>query len=125
MSCVITCRFTAATRSVHRRVFVCCQVKPPLLEGDDVPSLQFDPNKGEWVRVGRPAIVVVHDCSVPQPDPSTAPHTEMVVQLTLSSKAHPDDVAAVIERLQAAIKDAAAATGGRIDIQFALPEIIR
>jgi hypothetical protein len=49
----------------------------------------------------------------------------MVVQLTLSSAAHPDDVAAVIEKLQAAIKDATAATGGRIDIQFALPEIVR
>jgi hypothetical protein len=59
------------------------------------------------------------------PDLATAPHTEMTVQLTLSSKAHPDDVAAVIERLQAAIKDATAATGGRLDIQFALPEIVR
>lgn len=33
-------------------------------------------------------------------------------------------MAAIIARLQAAIKDAAA-TGGRIDIQFALPEIIK
>ena len=90
-----------------------------------MPSLQFDPNNGEWVRVGRPAIRVVHDCSIPQPDVSTAPHTEMTVQITLSSKAHPDDAAAVIERLQAAIKDAVAATGGRIDIQFALPDIVR
>jgi hypothetical protein len=90
-----------------------------------MPSLQFDPKTGQWIRVGRPAIVVVHDASVPQPDASTAPHTEMTVQLTLSSKAHPDDVAAVIERLQAAIKDAVAATGGRIDIEFALPEIVR
>jgi hypothetical protein len=49
----------------------------------------------------------------------------MVVQLTLSSQAHPDDAAAVIERLQAAINDATAATGGRIDIQFAMPEIVR
>jgi hypothetical protein len=90
-----------------------------------MPSLQFDPTTGQWVRVGRPAIVVVHDCSVPQPDASTAPHTGMTVQLTLSSLAHPDDVAAVIERLQAAIKDATAATGGRIDIEFAMPEIVR
>jgi hypothetical protein len=90
-----------------------------------MPGHLYDPEKGTLTRIGRPAVVVVHDCSVPQPDASTAPHTEMTVQLTLSSKAHPDDVAAVIERLQAAIKDAAAATGGRIDIQFALPEIVR
>jgi hypothetical protein len=89
-----------------------------------MPSFQFDPGKG-WVRVDHPAIVVVHDCSVPQPDVTNAPHTEATVQLTLSSKAHPDDVAEVIERLQSAIKDATAATGGRIDIQFALPDIIR
>ena len=49
----------------------------------------------------------------------------MTVQLTLSSLAHPDDVAAVIDRLQAAIKDATAATGGRLTIHFALPEIVR
>lgn len=90
-----------------------------------MPSLQFDPKTGHWVRVGHPAVVIVHDFSVPQPDASTAPRTEMTVQLTLSSLAHPDDVAAVIDRLQAAIKDATAATGGRIDIEFALPEIVR
>lgn len=90
-----------------------------------MPSLKFDPSTGQWLRIGRPATVVVHDCSIPQPDVSTAPHTEMTVQLTLSSQAHPDDVAVVIERLQSAIKDAANATGGRIDIEFALPEIIR
>jgi hypothetical protein len=49
----------------------------------------------------------------------------MTVQLTVSSLAHPDDVAAVIDRLQAAIRDAVAATGGRLAIQFALPEIVR
>lgn len=52
------------------------------------------------------------------------PHTEMMVQMTLSAQAHPDDVAAVIERLRA-IKDATAATGGRIDIHFALPDMFR
>lgn len=90
-----------------------------------MPSLQFDPKTGQWVRVGRPVVRVVHDCSTPQPDASSAPHTEMTVQLTLSSLAHPDDVAEVIARLQAAIQDATAATGGRLDIQFALPEIVR
>jgi len=90
-----------------------------------MPSMRFDPKTGQWVRVGNPAVVVVHDCNAPQPDASSTPHTAMTVQLTLSSLAHPDDVAAVIDRLQAAIKDAEAATGGRIDIEFALPDIVR
>jgi hypothetical protein len=61
----------------------------------------------------------------PPADSPEALRTEMTVQLTLSSLAHPDDVAAVIDRLQAAIKDAAVATGGRLDIRFALPDIVR
>lgn len=89
-----------------------------------MPSLKYDPDKGEWVRVGRPVVHVVLDFANP-PDLATTPRTAMTVQLTLSSKAHPDDVAAVIERLQAAITDATAATGGRLDIEFALPEIVR
>lgn len=90
-----------------------------------MPSYFYDPEKKTMTRLGPLPTRIVHDCSVPQPDATTAPHTEMLVQLTLSSKAHPDDAAAVIERLQAAIKDATAATGGRIDIQFALPDIVR
>lgn len=90
-----------------------------------MPGYFYDPAKKTLTRLGPLPTRTVHDCSVPQPDASTAPHTEMTVQITLSSKAHPDDAAAVIERLQAAIKDATAATGGRIDIQFALPDIVR
>jgi hypothetical protein len=88
-----------------------------------MPGHLYDPEKG-LTRVGRPATRSVLDFSNP-PDLATTPHTEMTVQLTCSSQAHPDDVAAVIERLQAAIKDATAATGGRIDIEFAMPEIVR
>lgn len=90
-----------------------------------MPSYLHDSTKNSFTRISPLPTRTVHDCSVPQPDATTAPHTEMTVQLTLSSRAHPDDVAAVIERLQAAIKDAATATGGRIDIQFALPDIVR
>jgi hypothetical protein len=85
---------------------------------------QADPNKG-WARLSRPVTPKVLVFGGPPADSPETPHTEMTVQLTLSSLAHPDDVAAVIERLQTAIKDATAATGGRIDIQFALPEIVR
>lgn len=85
---------------------------------------QADPSKG-WVRMSRPISKTVLSFSLPPADGPGTPHTEMTVQLTLSSLAHPDDVAAVIDRLQAAIKDATAATGGRIDIEFALPEIVR
>ena len=77
------------------------------------------------MRLSRPVTQSVLVFGGPPADSPETPHTEMVVQLTLSSKAHPDDVAAVIERLQTAIRDATAATGGRIDIQFALPEIVR
>lgn len=89
-------------------------------------EFKYDPSAKKWVEV-RPRRVtrVVHDCSAPLPGPETAPHTEMVVQVTLSAQAHPDDVATVLDRLQAAIKDATAATGGRIAIAFALPEIVR
>jgi hypothetical protein len=90
-----------------------------------MPGHLYDPKTGTLTRVGRPAIVVVHDCNAPQPDAASAPHTEMTVLLTVSSKAHPDDVAAVIDRLRAAIADAAAATGGRLDIQFAMPEVVK
>ncbi|MCI0703631.1 MAG: hypothetical protein L0241_21325 [Planctomycetia bacterium] len=83
-----------------------------------------DPNRG-WTRLSNPVTPKVMVFGGPPADSSETPHTEMVVQVTLSSKAHPDDVAAVIDRLQAAIKDATAATGGRLDIQFALPEIVR
>jgi hypothetical protein len=89
-----------------------------------MPGHIYDPEKKTLTRVGRPAIQVTLDFGNP-PDLATTPHTEMTVQLTCSSKAHPDDVAAIIERLQAAIKDATTATGGRIDIEFALPEIVR
>jgi hypothetical protein len=89
-----------------------------------MPGHLYDPKTGTLTRVGGPATRSVLDFGNP-PDLATTPHTEMTVQLTLSSKAHPDDVAAVIERLQAAIKDATAATGGRLDIEFALPEIVR
>jgi hypothetical protein len=84
---------------------------------------QQGPGKG-WMRVGQPVTPKEMVFGGAPADTST-PHTEMTVQLTLSAQAHPDDVAAVIERLQAAIKDAAEATGGRVDIQFALPEIVR
>jgi hypothetical protein len=90
-----------------------------------MPSYFYDPVKKTMTRISPLPTRTVHDASVPQPDASTAPHTEMTVQLTCSLQAHPDDVAAVIERLQAAIKDATAATGGRIDIEFAMPEIVR
>jgi hypothetical protein len=83
-----------------------------------------DPSKG-WTRLSNSVTPKVMVFGGPPADSPETPHTEMVVQLTLSSAAHPDDVAAVIEKLQAAIKDATAATGGRIDIQFALPEIVR
>lgn len=85
---------------------------------------EADPKKG-WVRLSRPVTESVLTFGGPPANSPETPHTEMTVQLTLSSLAHPDDVAAVIDRLQAAIKDATAATGGRIDIQFALPEIVR
>ena len=85
---------------------------------------QADPNKG-WARLSRPVTPKVMVFGGPSADSPDTPHTEMTVQLTVSSLAHPDDVAAVIERLQAAIKDAAAVTGGRLDIQFALPEVVR
>lgn len=85
---------------------------------------QADPNKG-WTRLSRPVTPKVLTFNLPPADGPDTPHTAMTVQLTLSSLAHPDDVAAVIDRLQAAIKDATAATGGRIDIEFALPDIIR
>ena len=89
-----------------------------------MPGHLYDPATGTLTRVGRPAIQVVLDFGNP-PNLATTPHTEMTVQLTLSSLAHPDDVAEVIARLQTAIQDATAATGGRLDIQFALPEILR
>jgi hypothetical protein len=89
-----------------------------------MPAYEFDPTTGRWFRVGRPAVQILLDFNNP-PELAATPHTAMTVQLTLSSLAHPDDVAAVIDRLQAAIKDATAATGGRIDIEFALPEIVR
>lgn len=84
---------------------------------------QHDPQKG-WVRLSPLPTRVTLDFGNP-PDVATTTHTEMVVQVTLSAQAHPDDVAAVLDRLQAAIKDATAATGGRIAIEFALPEIVR
>lgn len=90
-----------------------------------MPGHIYDPVTKTLTRVGRPAVVVTYDCSAPQPGPETAPHTEMVVQVTLSAQAHVDDVAAVLDRLQAAIKDATAATGGRIAIEFAMPDIVR
>lgn len=90
-----------------------------------MPSYIYDDATKTLTRVGRPAIVVAHDCSAPQPGPETAPHTEMVVQVTLSAQAHVEDVTAVLDRLQAAIKDATAATGGRISIEFAMPDIVR
>lgn len=89
-----------------------------------MPGHIYDRDKNILIRVGPPVSRSVLDFGNP-PDLATTPHTEMTVQLTLSSLAHPDDVAAVIDRLQAAIKDATAATGGRIDIEFAMPEIVR
>lgn len=83
-----------------------------------------EPNRG-WVRLSRPVVPKVMQFGGPPADSPETPHTEMVVQVTLSAQAHPDDVAAVLDRLQAAIKDATAATGGRIAIEFALPEIVR
>ena len=89
-------------------------------------EFKYDPSAKKWVEAGpRRVPRIVHDCSAPQPGPETAPRTEMVVQVTLSLQAHPDDVAAVLDRLQAAIKDATAAIEGRIAIEFALPEIVR
>jgi hypothetical protein len=88
-----------------------------------MPDSPRDPDPGSTQ--GRPVVVIVHDCNAPQPDAASTPRTKGTVQLTVSLKAHPDDVAAVIKRLQAAIKDAATDTGGRIDIEFAMPEIVR
>lgn len=85
---------------------------------------QADPNKG-WVRLSRPVTPSVMVFGGPPADSPDTPHTEMMVQVTLSAQAHPDDVAAVLDRLQAAIKDATAATAGRISIELALPEIVR
>lgn len=85
---------------------------------------QVEPGKN-WVRLSRPVTPIVMQFGGPPADSPDTPHTEMVVQVTLSAQAHPDDVAAVLDRLQAAIKDATAATGGRIAIAFALPEIVR
>ncbi|MBY0456827.1 MAG: hypothetical protein K2V38_05785 [Gemmataceae bacterium] len=85
---------------------------------------QADPNRG-WVRLSRPVTPKAMVFGGPPADSPETPHTEMVVQVTLSAQAHPDDVAAVLDRLQAAIKDATAAIGGRIAIEFALPEIVR
>ncbi|VTR97301.1 unnamed protein product [Gemmata massiliana] len=85
---------------------------------------QVDPGKG-WVRLGRPATRSVMVFGGPPADSPETPRTEMVVQVTLSAQAHPDDVAAVLDKLRAAIKEATEATEGRIDIQFALPEIVR
>ena len=84
-----------------------------------------DPKTNKLVRVSALPTRIVHDCSVPEPDPTTAPHTEMVVQVTVSLQAHPADVREVLDRLQVAIKDATAATAGRINITFAMPDIVR
>lgn len=58
-------------------------------------------------------------------DPATAPLTELFVQLTIAAEAHQDDVAEVMERLQAAMKEAQKATNNRIKLTMALPEIVR
>ena len=87
-------------------------------------ATNVQPNRG-WVRLSRPVVPKVIQFGGPPADSPGTPHTEMVVQVALSAQAHPDDVAAVLDRIQAALKDAATATGGRIDIQFALPEIVR
>jgi hypothetical protein len=84
---------------------------------------QPDPNR-KWVRLSNPVTPTVLEFGAPPPDENT-PHTELVVQLTIAAEAHQDDVAVVMEKLQAAIKDATAATGGRIDIILALPEIVK
>jgi hypothetical protein len=77
-----------------------------------------------WVRLSNPVTPKVLEFGAPPPDENT-PHTELIVQLTIAAEAHQDDVAVVMEKLQAAIKEAQAATGGRIDIVLALPEIVR
>ena len=85
---------------------------------------QIPPDRN-WIRLSNPVTPTILDYSEPQPDRSTAPHTELVVQLTIAAEAHPDDVADVMEKLQTAIQEAKAATGGRIDVKMALPEIVR
>lgn len=85
----------------------------------------YDPKTNKLTRISPLPTRVVIDCSIPEPAPSTAPHTEMVVQVTLSLQAHRADVREVLDRLQAAIKDATVATGGRIAITFAMPDIVR
>lgn len=89
-----------------------------------MPSYFYDRNSGKMIRTSPLPIRITLDFSNP-PDIAMTPHTEMMVQVTLSAQAHPDDVAAVLERIQAAIKDATAATGGRIGIEFAVPDIFR
>ncbi|MBA4192641.1 MAG: hypothetical protein C0467_32130 [Planctomycetaceae bacterium] len=58
-------------------------------------------------------------------DPADAPLTELIVALTIAAESHQDDVAVVMEKLQAAMKEAQAATGNRIKLTMALPDIVR
>lgn len=79
----------------------------------------------DWTRLSNPVTPKVLAFGGPPAASPATPHTELVIQLMVAAEAHPDDVAVVMEKLQAAAQEAQAATGGRIDIQFALPEIGR
>lgn len=83
------------------------------------------PPERNWARVSNPVTPKVLTFGGPPADSPETPRTELLVQLTIAAEAHPNDVAAAMNLLHAAGQEAQAATGGRIEVRFALPEVVR